>query len=166
MTDLANPMPLSSVLMTIINPALSLLPVKMDSPKARLQLLAQGQQESRFMYRTQQGNGPARGFWQMEAGGGVKGVMEHPAVSTFTRDLCSGFAIPWERPDVWAAMATNDEFAAACARLLLWTDPKPLPDLGDHEGAWQLYLRVWRPGKPRRESWDAFYDAARAVLGV
>ncbi len=38
------------------------------------------------------------------------------------------------------------------ARLLLWTDAKPLPAIGDEQGAWDYYLRNWRPGKPTRTS--------------
>lgn len=166
MTDLLTPMPLSRVITDILNPALALVPLKMDSPKARLQMLTQGQQESRFQYRRQQGDGPARGFWQFESGGGVKGVMNHPATTAIAHDLCSGFGIPWDRPTVWAALETNDELAAAFARLLLWTDLKPMPDLGDRQGAWDLYARVWRPGKPHRDTWDAYYDKARAALGI
>lgn len=45
-----------------IEPALSLLPARMDSSRARAMLLAIGLQESRFEYRRQMNNGPARGF--------------------------------------------------------------------------------------------------------
>ena len=51
--------------------------------------------------------------------------------------------------------------AAAAARLLLFTDPKRLPQLGDEAGAWALYLRVWRPGKPHKRTWPALY--ARSI---
>ena len=39
----------------------------------------------------------------------------------------------------------GDVLAAGLARLLLWTDPSRLPRLGDADGAWQLYVRTWRP---------------------
>lgn len=48
----------------------------MDSAAARCQMLAIGLQESRLQHRRQNG-GPARGFWQFEKGGGVKGILFH-----------------------------------------------------------------------------------------
>jgi len=78
-------MPLAEVIAKIINPGLAMLPLAMDSPRARLLLIAIGRQESKFKDRAQVlnggGKGPARGFWQFEQGGGVKGVMTHPATT-------------------------------------------------------------------------------------
>ena len=54
--------------------------------------------------------------------------------------------------------------AAAFARLLLFTDPRRLPDVGDAGGAWNFYIRTWRPGKPRRATWDALYAQAQRVV--
>lgn len=166
MNDLLAPMALSRVIHDILNPALALVPMKMDSPRARLQLLTTGQQESQFQYRRQMGNGPARGFWQFEQNGSVKGVMTHPATTAIAHDVCSGFGIPWERPNVWAALETNDVLACVFARLNLWWAPGALPDIGDREGAWKLYVDTWRPGKPHPEKWGAYYDNARAALGL
>ena len=53
--------------------AFALLPPAMDTPDARVLLLAIGLQESKFSHRLQIG-GPARGYWQFEQGGGVRGV--------------------------------------------------------------------------------------------
>ncbi|WP_447751835.1 hypothetical protein [Pseudomonas nicosulfuronedens] len=50
---------------------------------------------------------------------------------------------------MWAAIEHDDILAACMARLLLFTDPARLPALGDESGAWDMYLRVWHPGKPR-----------------
>ncbi|WP_316904504.1 hypothetical protein [Ralstonia mannitolilytica] len=44
---------------------------------------------------------------------------------------------------------------------MLFTDPKRLPSVTDTDGAWALYLRTWRPGKPRRDSWNALHEQAR-----
>ena len=55
-------------------------------------------------------------------------------------------------------IADNDVLAAVAARLLLWTDPQPAPKSAQ-EG-WDCYARVWRPGKPHRETWDGYYAAA------
>ena len=48
-----------------LEPALKLLPEKMDSQAARAELVAIGLQESRLKYRAQIG-GPARGYHQFE----------------------------------------------------------------------------------------------------
>ncbi|MGL5703631.1 MAG: hypothetical protein ACRCW5_11040, partial [Cetobacterium sp.] len=50
---------------TIINPALELLPSKMNSDKAKVMLLAIGLQESRLIHRRQI-RGPAKSFLQFE----------------------------------------------------------------------------------------------------
>jgi hypothetical protein len=166
MTDLAQPMPLSMVIAKIINPALAELPLPMDSPKARVMLLAIGQQESRFAFRRQMGNGPARSFWQMEAGGGVKGVFGFPTTTGLLHKLCAARDCPFNVPAVWARMELDDVLACCVARLLLWTDTGALPAVTDRDAAWQLYLDVWRPGKPKPETWNGYHDAARAALGL
>lgn len=75
---IVNPIP------DILDPALKLLP-SMDSVRARMMLLAIGLQESRFEHRRQLGNGPARGFWQFESGGGVR-VLPGSVVRFRTRE--------------------------------------------------------------------------------
>lgn len=167
MTDLVAPMPLAQVIEEILDPALVLLPMNMDADRARLMLLTIGQQESRFKYRRQVGNGPARGFWQFEQGGSVKGVMTHPATTGHAHRICAERDIPWERPAVWAALERDDILACCFARLNLWWAPGPLPDVGDYDGAWKLYADVtWKPGKPHRSTWNDFYDRAREALRI
>lgn len=158
-------MNLADITTLAISPALSLLLQRMDSRQARVQLLATGLQESRFTARRQHGNGPARGFWQFERGGGVVGVLTHAASKPHMLQLCERLSLAADAQTVWTALEYQDVLAAAAARLLYWTDPKPLPALGDAEGAWALYLRTWRPGKPHRATWDAFYNQAIAHTG-
>ena len=67
-------MNLVEVLRTNVLPGMALLPDRMDTPEARVMMLAIGLQESRFVHRRQI-KGPARGFWQFEQGGGVIGVV-------------------------------------------------------------------------------------------
>src|SRR5437868_9899352 len=135
MTDLATPMPLAAVIAKIINPGLAMLPLAMDSPRARLMLLTIGRQESKFKDRAQVlnggGRGPARGFWQFEQGGSVKGVMTHPATAGHAHRICAERGVPWERPNVWAALEHDDLLACAFARLNLWWAPGALPEIGD-----------------------------------
>lgn len=162
---------LDSILRTAINPALAMLPVKMDNDAARVMLLSIGQQETRLCFRFQKiggdpyAKGPARGLWQMERGGGVAGVMHHPATKDLALDLCRARSVPWDGDQVHASLEFDDILAAGFARLLLWTDTHPLPDVdASHEDAWGCYTAVWRPGKPRRETWDAYHAAARAQV--
>ena len=129
--------------------ALLLLPAKMSSPQAELMLLAIGLQESELKHRRQHGNGPARSLWQAEQGGGmVAGLLgfHNQDVQDLARGLCAVRGVPAQPRAVWEAIEHDDVLAAGLARLLLFTDPARLPGLGDEEGAWQLYLRTWRPG--------------------
>lgn len=157
-------MDLDAIIPTALLPALTLLPPRMNSPDAQLLLLAIGLQESRFQHRRQI-NGPARGFWQFEQGGGVRGVLTHVASRDEARMLCVARRVEPSSASVYAALDTDDVLAAGFARLLLWTDPARLPAAGDTEGAWALYLRTWRPGKPHPQTWPALHARARAALG-
>lgn len=140
-----------------------LLPAKFDSTAARVQLLAIALQESGLAHRRQVG-GPANGLWQFERGGGVHGVLSHPASRNWARALCLLRAVAPTDADLYGAIAHDDLLACAIARLLLWTDPDPLPALGDAKGAWDYYVANWRPGKPHPEAWAGHYDAARKAL--
>lgn len=161
-------MELSEIKTKIVLPALAQLPAKMGSVLAIVMLLAICLQESRGIYRRQLDNGPARGLWQFELGteksrGGVWGVFLHPASHDHLMALCLLHSVPFDPVSIYNALEKNDIFACGVARLLLWTDALPLPAATDVEGAWALYAkRAWRPGKPHRETWDAFH--ARAVV--
>ena len=131
-------------------------------------MLAIGLQESRFKARDQivQGKaagqvGPATGYWQFERGGGVAGVMSHHLTADIARKAASDAGVPFERDAIWRHFATpaGDELAATFARLLLFTDPRSLPPatVAGEDEAWSYYVRNWRPGKPHRASWGAFW---------
>lgn len=156
---------------TIITPALRLLPRSMDSREARVMLLAIGMQESRLRDRWQivdrrrpEVRGPARGLWQFERGGGVTGVLNHSASRALARELCGVRGVVPAPSTVWTWLAEDDVLAAGFARLLLWTDPRPLPRLGQPDAAWGYYMDNWRPGKPHRRTWGAFYRQALEVI--
>ena len=136
----------------------------MESSQAVALLLAIGLQESHFEYRRQFGNGPARSFWQMERGGGVHGVLTHPVSAKLAAGICAQRGVEQNDQAVWRAIERDDVLACALARLLLYTDPARLPAIGDAAGAWDLYLRVWRPGKPRPSEWAGNYAAALEVV--
>lgn len=161
---------LDQVIAKVLNPGLAYLPLAMDTKKAELMLLAIGLQESKFEHRYQVlnggGKGPARGFWQFERGGGVKGVMNHHATTGHAHRLCAERNVDWDVSTIWAKLEFDDLLACGFARLLLYSDPKPLPEIEDAKGAWNLYARVWRPGKPHPETWAEHHKNARTALGV
>lgn len=164
-------MKLAQVIADILGPGLAQLPMSMDSPAARVMLLTIGQQESKFQDRAQVlnggGKGPARGFWQFERGGGVKGVMNHHTTTGHAHRLCAERGVEWDAAAIWARLETDDLLACGFARLLLYSDPKALPAIDDAAAAWDLYAkRTWRPGKPHRETWDGYHLNARKALGL
>lgn len=158
-----------------IAPALELLPHNLDTPQVRLLLLSIGLQESRFNARFQAlnggGKGPARGFWQFELGtkatkGGVFGVYLHSASHELLRLLCRDRDCNFDPAAIWSAVEGDDVLAAGVARLMLLTNPKPLPACGDEDCAWNYYLQTWRPGQPKRDSWPLLYAMAQATLSL
>jgi len=143
--------------------AYALLPPRLASPAASALLLAIGLQESRFLYRRQLEGGPARGFWMFERGGGIVGVLTHPAVKDHLEDALIDLRYEGAigNPTYCHALVEdNDVLACVFARLLLWTLPGDLPGRDDPTGGWRQYLEAWRPGKPHRETWTAFYAEA------
>lgn len=152
--------PLQSILDSYIEPGLWLLPGQMSSDRARILLLAIGLQESRFEHRRQI-RGPARGFWQFEKGG-VAGIRRHPASRYWLYHTCHALGVPFTSSAIHRALETNDRLACVCARLLLFTDPRPLPST--ESSSWLYYKRNWRPGKPHPETWGKFYSAAHDAV--
>lgn len=134
---------------------------RFDSPAARAMLWAMGRQEGRMVYRRQIG-GPARGLWHFEKGGGVKGVLTHPASKKLAADICEARGVKPTAAEVYQALEKDDVLAAGFARLLLFTDPRPLPTpvASSEQDAWSYYIRNWRPGKPHRHTWGKFWKEA------
>ncbi|TAN29757.1 MAG: hypothetical protein EPN31_05870 [Castellaniella sp.] len=144
-------------------PALDLLPAKMRSTEARIVLLTIGLQESGLAHRRQIG-GPARGLLQFEEVG-VRGVLTHQVSRGYAAEVCAARHVVAVPIQVYDMLDKDDILAVALGRLLLWTDPRPLPAAGDVEGAWDLYTRTWRPGRSNRGDWDAHYEMARTTVG-
>lgn len=149
-----------------VAPALDLLPVKMDTPSARALIVAICLQESRLQYRRQVG-GPARSYAQFEMGGGVRGVLNHPASKPHIQKVLVALDYDSQSDPVacYTAIEHNDILAAAFARLLLYTSPETLPLRGEADKGWSMYAANWRPGRPRRDTFDAFYAQAWALIG-
>lgn len=138
---------------------------------ARTFLLAVAQQESgaaleaRYQSSPSSTPGPARGFWQFEQGGGVHGVMQHAVSQSLAMSVCASLTVQWNEPAVWRALEGHDVLAVAFARLLLWTDPYPIPTTQD--AAWTCYAeRLWRPGAPHPEVWPGNWQRAVATVEV
>jgi len=150
---------------------LALLPAKMDSLAASILLYCTNLQENPKRLPQQVG-GPAVGDYQFEKGGGVKGVMTHHAVADLTRSVCTQRQVAFVAGSVYEALKTDPILAAALARLLYYTDPKALPDVGDESETWALYLRTWRPGAYARQpeelraKWKKNYALAMKAYGL
>lgn len=159
------PLTLTEITNRGIDPALKLLPARMDSLPARIQLLAVALQESGLRDRRQVVNGkptgPAKSFWQGERTGGlVHYVRLNPLTKHYAATLYEARQVKPNDLAIWNAIENDDVLAAGLARLLIYSDPLKLPALGDASDAWQLYLRTWVPGKPRHETWGAHYARA------
>lgn len=147
-------MTLSEIRRQAIMPALALLPARMSErlPQVEALLLTTHLQEAPNREQCQlparPGKcGPARGIWQFERGGGVAGVLRHPASRPHVFTVCAKLGVVPTLDGIFDALPTQcDVLDAALARLLYWTDPKPLPALGDADAALQSYLHNWRPG--------------------
>lgn len=122
-------------------------------------LLAVAIQESGLAHRRQVG-GPARGWWQFEGvNGGAGEVLSMPE----GLHLCQFLRVKPLPAAVMVALEFCDLLSYGFARLLLWSDPHPVPSLYQPDEAWQCYLRTWRPGKPSRERWEESIAAARNI---
>lgn len=150
-------------LSAVIIPALGYLPGELDSPEARVMLLAVALQESGLRTRVQDNSGPARGFWQFERGG-VIAVLDNSVSMQGMRDLCRSFAVAPIPSDVYYTLTQDDVFACGVARWYLRCDPHPLAELGDADDAWLGYQVSWGPGQPKPEAWAANYGAALAAV--
>ncbi len=109
--------------------------------------------------------GPARGWWQFEQGGGVNGVLTHPNSQALAQTACNRLFVVPDGAACWRAIEGHDLLATAFARLLLWTDPPPIPTT--EQAAWDCYAnRLWRPGAPRRNDWTANWATAQAAVAA
>ena len=121
-------------------------------------LLAIGLQESRFRYRRQRG-GPAKSYWQFEPAG-IGGALQHHASRPHALAVLDALDYPEYRDAIYEAIEDNDVLSCCFARLLLFTDPAPLPQIGQAAKSWSYYTRTWRPGRPRPDTWEECYSQA------
>jgi len=162
---------------------LALLPLAMSRNRAQVhvQLLTTHLQESPGQDQCQLPRkaggvcGPARGIFQFEKNGGVRGVLEHHSTKNVARQLCVELGIEPTVDAVYEALRTTDDrLDVAFARMLYWTDKDPLPEFGDVSKSWEYYIRNWRPGAfsngtpsdraALRKKWSSNY--ARAMEAI
>lgn len=143
------------------------------SDKAAVLVMTIAGQESNWQHRRQIGIGQyhpqtvgARGYWQFESTWGGPVALNDVQQKTPRQlaAICSYLEIPADELTLYEAVAWNDTLACALARLLLWSDPRPLPEIGDKVASWSYYERNWRPGAPHPEAWPALYDKAVAAV--
>lgn len=136
--------------------------------RANQLLLTIALQESGLAHRAQRlsngAPGPARGWWQFERGGAVTAVLTHTGTRSLAELLCDSLYVRPAVQDVWRCLEGNNELAVGFARLLLWSDPKPLPGTDDPNAGWAYYLRNWCPGKPHPDQWGGHWATASKAL--
>lgn len=88
-------------------------------------MLAIAGQESGLAHRRQV-KGSARGLWQFEEGGGVRGVLNHPSTRVAAAELCKAQGVSASQASVYLQLELDDFLAAGFARLLLFTLPQRL----------------------------------------
>lgn len=139
----------------VIRPTLELLDHSAGVPWSAVAenlLLAIALQESNLTARIQGPNdaGPARSFWQFEKIGVVDVFQRQKAP---LKTMCDILVLPCEPGKLHLMMAYNDMIACVIARLTLRIDPRPLSLATTEDGAWDYYIKNWRPGKPHRNRW-------------
>lgn len=157
---------MTGVIADFVLPAMaSLLPPALDTPESRAMLMAIGFQESRFLYRRQLHDGPARGFWQFEVGG-VDAVLTHNRTHLIIAQALHALSYDHtlDAAAFHQALEHNDVLAACFARCLLWATLLPVPLRGDAVTGWQLYVEAWRPGKPQPDTWPQNFGDAWATF--
>lgn len=152
------------LLRRVIDPTLAVLAeygIPTDD-RGRVMLLAIAGQEGNCAARAQVPVAHAKGLWQFEQGGGVKGVLAHTRTAYIASAFCFERHVVARAADVHDALERDDVLACAFARLLLWTDLKPMPATEDD--GWACYMRNWRPGKPHPERWPENWRLAQAAV--
>lgn len=146
---------------TIMRPCLQLVPMDW---RAMWLLAAVGWQESGFRDRVQIGGGPARGFWQFERVAVEDVCVRHNKDVERVMRMLEFRAGDDVVGRLYEVIGWHDVMACCLARLFLLGDPFGLPRVGNREVGWETYVRVWKPGKPRKETWGGACDFADDVI--
>jgi len=133
-----------------------------QSKQADVLLAAIKYQESDGIHTHQRG-GSARGLWQFEKITIKELFRVYPDLMN---KLCDHYLISNNVEAVYQDLLINNKLAIALARLLLYKDPLPLPEIGDIEEAWIYYIRNWKPGRPNKQRWSKSYSQALKEVTV
>lgn len=173
------PMTPERFLVAEVIPALAWLSGKcgrdMGPPEVLVQLLTAALHESDGLKaRVQYGPGgssitkrPAHGRWMFEGGksAALAGLWANPTTAPLLKAACGWLDVEPLHDHAWWALVGNDKLAAICARLLLLTDPHPMPMIDDVAESYACYLRLWRPGKePGLDKWREVHQRAAAAV--
>lgn len=118
--------------------------------------------ESGLRHLRQLGNGPARGFFQIEP-------LTHDDIKRYLRNRpklrAKVSALRAEQPPEIDQLIINLAYGCAIARIKYWMDPEPLPSADDIDGLGRYYKRVYNTakGKGNRKRFVALYR--RHALG-
>src|SRR5262249_29333550 len=104
--------------------------------------------------------GPARGWWQFEQFGGTQGVLTHPRSQKLALAVCGQCSVVAQSAAVWRSLEGHDVLSACFSRLLIWTDPHPLPTTATP--GLDCYMRLWRPASRIRTGGKAIGTWRRA----
>lgn len=155
------------LLQAVIRPALASCAAAVDEPRladprAAALLVAIAIQESDLRYLRQYPTGPARSWWQIEPlTGGLAMRRATAALGEPWRRLLHLHGLDGPLHETLTAWPLS---AAVAARLLLWHDPRRLPDLGAQDAAWDVYIGCWRPGRPHAQTWPRAYAEAMDAM--
>lgn len=141
----------------------SAIPSIRASVEEQVMLCAIPGQESGWQNVQQADGGIARGFYQQQQND-LGDILANPATDAKAVIVCLKLGISPTAMSVYTALLGNTKLQIAFARLNLWSDPKPLPKVGDLDEAYACYLRVWRPGAPSAARWADVYPAALAAV--
>lgn len=136
----------------------------MDTAKARLMLLAISGTESEWTFRVQKPVAYAHGFWQFEKRGATLEVLTNDRVSGMAATLCAQNNVTGGLDEVFDAIIDHDFLACGFARLALWLNPNPLPELGQEAAAFRYYVNTWHPGKPDAARFARYYALSMSTV--
>ena len=143
----------------VIAPTLAMLPYRQRNAGAAL-LLAAAMQASGI---TRARSSEARGLWRMTAAS-VDAVLKNGVSAELAITVCEARGVKPQAAAIMQEFGRGDGLACEFAALLLLSERAPLPLLGDEEGAWSVYKRLWTPGKPDRKRWSQSYQDALQVI--
>lgn len=138
---------------------------KIDSPAARQFMLAVAAQESRCgEYFKQLGDGPAQGIWQVEPA-----TLHdlHINYLSYESQLDRHLFALLPMVDITDPMISCPLYNCGVARLCIYRQPCPMPELNDREGMFQVYKTYYNSVRGAatisewRDNWKRYVESAK-----